>query len=306
MLSMVRTGKGIILNAAHANTSALSSSKHIVEAAECARRIKDVLGSNNDVKVLLYTDKAIWMYMNDNARCKPAIDRVCRQYRELGGRRLFDIVKFFDDFSYPAMTDVKPSFRYKWPALWLKRAVGWLHSPFEKSMFFDTEVYVCPGFERMFDTYLNDHHLYAGAVAVTPFSNTNGNSKPLRAGIPAKEFSQYPERNLGVVLAQTGHPKIIELLTLFRDVYVRQINDETALVVGDQAAMREALFTMRIWVHDTMIPIDIGCRFTLGCDDGCLTIHRDLDRAKSGNEVRAQGYQAKKDGNSKKGSKSQS
>jgi hypothetical protein len=215
---------------------------------------------------------------------------VCQQFRELGGHRLFDIVKFYGHYSYPLIAEYKSSFVMKWPALWLMRAVGWLHSPFEKSMFFDSDVYVCPGFERMFDTYLDEYHLFAAPIASSPFVDTQGDSRPLRSGIPAKEFSQYPERNLGVVLAQTGHPKIIELLTLYRDVYVRQINDENVKIKGDQASMREALFIMRVWIHDQVIPSSIGCRRTLGCDDGCLTVHRHWDQDKSGKDVRPAGY----------------
>jgi hypothetical protein len=285
MLSMARTGRGIILNSAHANVSLHLPSKYIVEAAECARRIKDVLGPNSDIKVLLYTDEAIWIYMNDVTRCNVTTHEVCQHYRELGGHRLFDIVKFYDHLVFPTLTDSKPHFQGFATRYRLMRAVGWLHSPFEKSMFFDSDVYVCPGFERMFDTYLDAKHLIAASVATGDFGNTNGNSKPLREGIPAKEYSRYPERNIGVMVAQTSHPKIIELLALYRDTFVRHASDPNVDTHGDQASMREALFTMRVWIHDRIIPLDIGCRRTLGCDDGCLTVHRHHDQEKSGDDV---------------------
>jgi hypothetical protein len=233
------------------------------------------------------------MYMNDDAQCNTAIDSVCRQYRELGGHRLFDIVKFYDHLVLPTLTDSKPNFKGFLTRYRLLRAVGWLHSPFEKSMFFDSDVYVCPGFERMFDTYLDKHHLFAAALASCSFCNTNGNSMPLREGIPAKEYSKYPERNNGVVIAQTGHPKIIDLLALYRDTFVRHASDPNVDTHGDQASMREALFTMRVWIHDRVIPISEACRYTLGCDDGCLTVHRHWDRDKSGTNVRVKGHAKK-------------
>jgi hypothetical protein len=113
----------------------------------------------------------------------------------------------------------------------------------------------------------------------------NGNSSALRPGITQKEFAQFPERNMGFVLVNTGHPKGLELLALFRDVYIRHIKDPNVFVMEDQQAMREALFTMRVWIHDHVIPDNIGCRFEFGCDDGCLTVHRHWDMDKSGKNV---------------------
>jgi hypothetical protein len=202
-------------------------------------------------------------------------------------------VRFYDDFSSPLIADSKPSFRKKWPALWLKRAVGWLHSPFEKSMFLDNDVSVCPGFERLFETYLDSHHLFSATIAPHPFGSRDPSDIPIRSAIPAKEFSQFPERNLGVVLAATSHPKVIELLTLFRDVYVRHTNDMGFHNPGDQVSMRESLFTLRVYVRDTVIPANIGCRYTMGCDDKCLTVHRHWDRDKSGKNIHSPKYLAK-------------
>jgi hypothetical protein len=246
-----------------------------------------VLGSNSDIKVLLYTDEAIWMYMNDDARCNTAIDSVCQQFREFGGHRLFDIVKFYDHLVLPTLTDSKPFFR-GFQTLWrLKRIVGELHSPFDTTMFLDSDVHVCPGFERMFDTYLDDHHLFAATIASNPFGKTNGSRVPLRAGIPAAEFAQFPERNMGFVVLKSDHPKVMELMTLYRDTFVRHVSDPNVMILGDQASMREALFTMRVWVHDHVVSSSIGCRFVGGCDDGCLIVHRHWDRDKSGSDVRS-------------------
>jgi hypothetical protein len=279
-----RSGNGIIISAVHIKATH-ASSKYIVEAAKCARRIKDVLRPKSDVKVLLFTDKLVWRFMN--AECDSSTDEVCGQFQGLGGHRLFDSVMFYDGLSMPLIPSFKPFF-HESPVIWMKRIVGWLHSPFSKTMAIDADVYVCPGFDSLFDTYIDNKHLLAATIANTQFGNTNGSKLPLRPGIPAKEFAQFPERNMGFIIVNTGHPKGLELLALFRDAYARHLNDPNVYILGDQASMREALFTMRVWVRDKVIPGTIVCRFQLGCEDGCSVVHRHWDRDKSGANVRPQ------------------
>jgi hypothetical protein len=98
------------------------------------------------------------------------------------------------------------------------------------------------------------------------------------------------ERNQGLVIMKTSSTTIIKLLSLYRDIYVRHVNDMTIPVNGDQSAFREALFIMRTQVMDRVIPYEIGCRLEYGCDDGCLAVHRPFDQDKSGSDVRFEGF----------------
>ena len=48
---------------------------------------------------------------------------------------------------------------------------------------------------------------------------------------------------------------MIAVVALFRDVYVRQVNAVGSIDIGnDQAAFREALYTLRRTVMDVVIP----------------------------------------------------
>jgi hypothetical protein len=223
------------------------------------------------------------MFMNDPNRCDMEIYNECKEFFRFGGSRVFNMVRFYDDFEYPAVPATRPFFEGR-PIVWLKRIVALMHSPFDKTMQLDADVYVCPGFAKQFDDYLDERHFYAAVVELGLFSSTRGDPKPLRPDMP-DEFLQFPERNLGFQLLFTGKHQVIELLALFRDVYVRQMNDPSIYTLGDQGPFREALFTMRPSIHDIAIPITVGCRFVGGCNDGCLTVHRHWDQDKSGADV---------------------
>jgi len=158
-----------------------------------------------------------------------------------------------------------------------------LNSPFEVTMTADSDTYACPGFEGLFDA-VDKHHLYAASIAPALFADTKGFNGSFRADFPPS-YASFPERNLGLQILVTGNPKVIELLALFRDVFLRHLR-QNVRIHGDQASFREALFTMRIFVHDVVLSPRHVCRFVLGCDDGCRVVHRKFDQDKSGNNVR--------------------
>ena len=144
-------------------------------------------------------------------------------------------------------------------------------------MAFDTDVYVCNGFEKLFDMYLDKRHLFA-ATFDPPFFGIDDKFRAfLRDDLP-DVYRKFPERNAGMMLMNTGNSHIIDFLALFRDVYVRHMTDPVAFshCLGDQPALREALFTMRRFIHDNVIPFSIGCRYrgNYTCADACLTVHR--------------------------------
>jgi hypothetical protein len=273
------------LHAVHVNSTSVPS-KYIAEVTKTASHIQDVLrkdGQSGDIKVMLYTDREVWIFMNNRQKCDVRVFVECKDFYRYGGHHVFNMVHFYDDFEYPDVPATRPLFEGR-PIVWLKRIVALMHSPFKKTMQIDADVYVCPGFWRQFDDYLTDRHMFAAVLDQGMFSNTRGDTTPFREGMP-KEFIGFPERNLGFQLLNTGKSQTIDLLALFRDVYVRHVNNMDRYVLGDQAAMREALFTVRPSIHDIAIPITIGCRYEGGCDDGCLTVHRHWDQDKSGADV---------------------
>jgi hypothetical protein len=235
------------------------------------------------IKVLLFTDREVWLFMNDRTRCLVDKYEECKNFLLYGGRHVFNIVRFYDDIQFPKVRDAAPFFQ-GWPPLWLKRTVASMYSPFARTMLMDADVYVCPHFETMFNKYIDNHHLYAASIAIALFAGSGSGNKALRPGMP-EAFARFPERNLGFQIVHTGQPRAISLLALFRDVYVRHINDESIYVKHDQPSFREALFTVRPTIHDAVIPPDVACRMEGGCDDGCLTVHRHWDRDKSGDAV---------------------
>ena len=90
-------------------------------------------------------------------------------------------------------------------------------------------------------------------------------------------------------MLSTGKPRVLKLLALFRDVYIRQANDTEHVSIGnDQCAFREALFSMKATegVTESTIPADIGCRHETGCADGCLVVHRHTNPHLSKEELR--------------------
>ena len=92
---------------------------------------------------------------------------------------------------------------------------------------------------------------------------------------------------------RTDNKHVIQFLALVRDVFQRHCNDETVGISGEQSSWREALFTSRIYLRDTLVPETIGCRDVGGCGDGCLTVHRHHDQSKSGADVKPFGEAAK-------------
>ncbi len=177
-----------------------------------------------------------------------------------------------------------------WPELWLKRIVATLNSPFAETLVVDSDVYACPTFERLFDTYKSNLTItttsrmralvscsfdstcllfpsnffflkrYLGdndvalTLAAAPFGSSRNYDGAFRPGFPVS-YAQFVERNLGLQLLATGRPSVQQLVTLFRDAYVRQSNDVEHVSIGnDQSAFREALFTLKDGLKVQEIP----------------------------------------------------
>jgi hypothetical protein len=282
-----RSGRGVLFCVFHRDADATTPSKFILQAVSSAARMRAVLkASGSDIKLCLFTDRANWQFLLDPRLCRPGTYDICAQFAALDGAKVFDDVLFIDDFEVPPVKGSKRAFN-KWPGLWFQRIIAFQHSPYAQTLMVDSDVYACPRFDTIF-SYLDARHLVAATLSPMLFGDTFGNAESFRSGFP-DSYERFPERNLGLIVVQSSHPKVIELLALFRDVYLRHMRDPKAGIHGDQSSFREALFTMRIEVRDNVIPHTVGCRYELGCDDGCLSVHRHHDRDKSGGDVKVVG-----------------
>ena len=115
---------------------------------------------------------------------------------------MFQHVVFYDNLDIPSVINTRPKFQ-GWPALWIKRIVATLHSPFATTLVADTDVHACAGFSRLFD-FVDDYHKMAMTVAPAPFASSKGIRQSFRADFPI-EFARFPERNLGLQVVHVSH-----------------------------------------------------------------------------------------------------
>jgi hypothetical protein len=73
-------------------------------------------------------------------------------------------VRFYDTLVFPDLSREDENFFQAWPQLWLGRILASLHSPFARTMNLDSDVYVCDGFEDLFDR-VDEHHVFAAGLA---------------------------------------------------------------------------------------------------------------------------------------------
>eukprot|EP00049_Salpingoeca_infusionum_P027885 m.34851 g.34851 ORF g.34851 m.34851 type:complete len:502 (+) comp9820_c0_seq1:96-1601(+) len=267
-----RSGRGVLFNAVHRDPSAQKASKQIVEAARAAKRMHQAFveeGKENTLGYIIFTEREPWEFLNDPVKCR-SLWPECEEWGEL--KQYFTHVQFYDDLHMQRVIERRERFQ-TWPELWLKRIYATLHSPFEETLVVDSDVYACESFEALFDVYLSEGHV-AITKAPAPFGCSRNYKGAFRSGMPDR-YQEFTERNLGLQVLKTGDPKVIELVSLFKDVYLRQVNDTEHVSIGnDQSAFREALFTMYPDLVESIIPPNIGCRHDAGCADGCLVVHR--------------------------------
>ena len=285
-MNIERSGRGVLFNAVHREPEAQRSSKPIIEACRSAKRMWVVLansGLQDSFGFALFTEKEPWLFMQDSERCRAHLWPECDEFKK--AQNYFTHVIFYEDLRIPPVIERRERFQ-TWPRLWLQRIIATLNSPFEESLVVDSDVYACTDFTHIFDDYLG-----AADVCITkapaPFGSSRNYKGAFRAGFPER-YANFTERNLGLQVLKTGKPQVLKLVALFRDVYIRQVNDTERVSIGnDQSAFREALFTMQDSITETSIPSNIGCRHDLGCADGCLLVHRHHKPELSGKEYEA-------------------
>ena len=227
-------------------------------------------GISSSTKYALFTDWGQWEVMNNPALCKEMYEQ-CRDY-QAAGPDVFDHIFFYSDFPVPPVIARREKFQ-AWPELWLKRIIATLHSPFETTMCADSDVYACSNYEALFD-YVSGDVDVAMTLAPAPFGCSRNFKGAFRDGFPP-EYEEFYERNLGLHIVHTGRASVIQLIALFRDIYIRQVNDTVNVSIGnDQSAWREAIFTLKDQIKERIIPSNVGCRHDLGCPDGCMVVHR--------------------------------
>eukprot|EP00730_Choanoeca_flexa_P008798 TRINITY_DN12537_c0_g3_i1.p1 TRINITY_DN12537_c0_g3~~TRINITY_DN12537_c0_g3_i1.p1 ORF type:complete len:436 (+),score=48.05 TRINITY_DN12537_c0_g3_i1:439-1746(+) len=285
LLDLTRNGRGVLFNAIHKDPLAPRASKPIAEVARSIKRMVQALeesGSASTMRYAVFTERAPWEFMNDQVRCR-SLWPECAEFA--ADRKYISDVRFYDDLHVPAVIARREKFQ-TWPELWLKRIIASLNSPYAETLVVDSDVYACSNFEHLFDDYLSDADI-AITLAPAPFGSSRNYNGAFRAGFPPS-YANYTERNLGLQVLATGRPHVLRLLALFRDVYIRHVNDTARVSIGnDQASFREAVFTMRNTVRERTIPESVGCRHNAGCPDGCLVVHRHHKPELSGKDYNA-------------------
>jgi hypothetical protein len=266
-----RQGRGVLFNAIHREPAAGRASKQIVEAARSAKRMQLHASASSSLRYALFTEREPWLFMTNRSLCRPLWPE-CEEFRTL--QPYLTDIRFYEDLPLPPVVERRERFQ-TWPQLWLKRILASLYSPYAETLVVDSDVHACPNFERLFDEYMDNTGAdVALTLAPAPFGSSRNYNGAFRPGLP-EAFANFTERNLGLQLLRTAKPAVVHLLALFRDVYLRQANDTLRVSIGnDQAAFREALFTLREDIHLQDIPEEIGCRHSAGCPDGCLVVHR--------------------------------
>lgn len=294
-MTLERAGRGILYNAIHRDTSAKRPSKPLVGAIKGATRMRAALAERRaldptgapeeEPKFILFTEREPHLFMLNTVLCRAGLWPECATYTE--DIKVFDYIKFYDDLEIPGVIERRERFQ-TWPALWVKRIMASLNSPFAETLVVDSDVYGCTNFEDLWTKYLKEGDV-AATLAPAPFGASRNYKGAFRPGFP-KSYEDYQERNLGLHMLATGRPQVLKLVALFRDVFIRQANDTAHVSIGnDQCAFREALFSLKatLGVTESLIPESIGCRHESGCADGCLVVHRHKNQEMSRAELKA-------------------
>ena len=283
ILNLPREGYGILYNAIHRDPAAQRPSKSIVGAIKGAQRMRAAMQERVDqnaeeaakqppIRFVLFTERQPMAFMQNEKLCRDLWPE-CTGFND--AIKVFDLIIYYESLPLPAVIARRERFQ-TWPELWVKRIMASLHSPFAKTMVVDSDVYGCTNFADLFSTYLADDVDVAATLAPAPFGASRNYNGAFRAGFP-ESYAKYTERNLGLHILNTGDKKVVQLLALFRDIFIRQANDTEHTSIGnDQCAFREAMWIMRdnFGLQESTIPAEKGCRHETGCADGCLVVHR--------------------------------
>lgn len=305
-LALPRVGNGVLFNAIHRNADAKRPSKPIMQAIKGAQRMRQAMEDRratgdipDSLGFVLFTEKEPHKFMGNEVLCRAHLWPECAEFQE--AIKVFDLVLFYDDLAMPPILERRERFQ-TWPELWLKRIFASLNSPFAQTMVVDSDVYGCTVFEDLFTQYLGPEHDVAATLAPAPFGASRNYKGAFRPGFPQK-YEEFTERNLGLHLLKTGKKEVLEMLALFRDVYIRQANDTEHVSIGnDQCAFRESLFTMieAGKVTESLIPPQHGCRHETGCADGCYAVHRHSNPEMSKAELKVEKARQREEKKAKK------
>lgn len=117
------------------------------------------------------------------------------------------------------------------------------HSPFSKTLFLDTDTYVCSPLNSLFE--LLDRFELATAHA------------PIRISDPVNNLPDaFPEPNSGVILFKKNY-RVKKLLKAWHTNFLNMHLQGNP--IGDQGAFRQALYQSK--VASTVLPPEYNCRF---------------------------------------------
>mmetsp|Transcript_4149 Transcript_4149/g.14856 ORF Transcript_4149/g.14856 Transcript_4149/m.14856 type:complete len:234 (+) Transcript_4149:1049-1750(+) len=132
--------------------------------------------------------------------------------------------------------------------VWVKKTLALMHSPFEMTVFLDTDAYPCGSFLNVFELMRDRPSAIdiADAVAPVPFGGSYGDRlESFETG--ADGWSDFHERNTGLILYNASSPAVKYLLEQYHLLYVEQLSsrEKRKRIWHDQPAFRQALWRAR-------------------------------------------------------------
>jgi hypothetical protein len=263
-------------------------------ALQNAKRIRYILGNDRSVKIALMTSQEhltiLFQECSDNPKTEFA--EACRLW---ANNTLFDDVIVTKDNEFRGNdnhTHGDPGTSNHW----LKALGGYRLAPYTRTMFLDSDAYLCPGFEKLFDIVepVNEWQIPSLAPAHFVIGIEQFRVPSPRFWNPGddhvyEDFKKVRMRNTGVVLfhfhSRTAHTFAHFIPLVSEHVYNFVATPENK-VVNDQTPFRIALFLFNRLVpefNEQNFPMHSSCRSypgkkhagTDGFKNGMLPIQQD-------------------------------
>lgn len=263
----------------------LEGKRHILGAFQNAKRIRNILQSTNIQNVRVGT-----MIAEDDAK---EITKMCRSWNFTtdekaiwtvgcgmwaNGTLFDDIILSKDEYEWNSKADSEQgSSRY-----WLKALGGYIHAPYSRTMFLDSDAYPCPGFQDLFDLLtpsasskiwqVRSYHDVDFAAGIDQFPFGTGCEVPPGNMSILTDYDAFPERNTGTTLfnfhRQSAYT-FAHFVPLVSEHIYNHVASNTTKIANDQCPFRVAMYLFRR-LHDgfkdRQIPQHSSCRSYPGPD----------------------------------------
>lgn len=250
--------------------------KYILQALQNARRIRNILDRNSDIKLAIITSKDHVKLLNS---CKqkpstwkePLTHEACRLW---ANGTLFDDVILHKEPAWTNNFHVTERLGSRYIMISI---AGSLFAPYQQSLMLDSDSYPCPGVEKLFDIL----HPYSKQLWQLPSTATVdlvtsfeqfpwqdsywkrvlGKGKGVHS-----DFQHFPDRNCGTLLYNYENPLTHTFAHFTQLVAAHVINNVAShehLVMGEQTLFKIALYLFKKLhptFHEQQFPAHVSCR----------------------------------------------